>query len=125
MRTAITKIVSFDAAHRLPDHAGRCRNLHGHTYRLEATVAGAPQDLTRAVRYNRDVYPAWGRLTELVRTGSPVEAPERHLGADAGRIDQNSCGRDCGHAVSARQAPHVQQGQVDRPRVEAAGQDHG
>ncbi|NLT34825.1 MAG: 6-carboxytetrahydropterin synthase QueD [Gaiellales bacterium] len=44
MRTAITKIVSFDAAHRLPDHAGRCRNLHGHTYRLEATVAGAPQE---------------------------------------------------------------------------------
>ena len=48
-------------------------------------VAGAPQDLTRAVRYNRDVYPAWGRLTELVRTGRPVEAPECHLGADADR----------------------------------------
>jgi ubiquinone/menaquinone biosynthesis C-methylase UbiE len=50
-----------------------------------ALVTGAPHDLTRAVRYNRDVYPAWGRLTELVRCGSPVEAPEVHLGEDAER----------------------------------------
>jgi SAM-dependent methyltransferase len=50
-----------------------------------ALVAGAPHDLTRAVRYNRDVYPAWGRLAELVRTGRPVEAPEIHLGEDAVR----------------------------------------
>lgn len=48
-------------------------------------VAGAPCDLTGAIRYNRDVYPAWGRLGELVRSGHPVEAPEKHLGADAVR----------------------------------------
>ena len=40
-----------------------------------ALVTGAPFDLTRAVRYNRDVYPAWGRLADLVRSGRPVEAP--------------------------------------------------
>lgn len=50
-----------------------------------ALVAGAPHDLTRAIRYNRDVYSAWGRLAELVKTGRPVEAPEIHLGEDAGR----------------------------------------
>jgi ubiquinone/menaquinone biosynthesis C-methylase UbiE len=48
-------------------------------------VEGAPHDLTRAVRYNRDVYPAWGRLAELVKSGRPVEAPEVHLGEDAER----------------------------------------
>ena len=48
-------------------------------------VAGAPHDLTRAVRYNRDVYPAWGRLAELVKSGKPVEAPEVHLGENAER----------------------------------------
>ena len=48
-------------------------------------VSGAPHDLTRAIRYNRDVYPAWGRATELVRTGNPVEAPEIHLGEDPER----------------------------------------
>lgn len=51
----------------------------------QALVSGAPHDLTRAVRYNRDVYPAWGRLAELVKSGRPVEAPETHLGVDAGR----------------------------------------
>ena len=50
-----------------------------------ALVSGAPHDLTRAVRYNRDVYPAWGRLHELVKYGRPVEVPETHLGEDAGR----------------------------------------
>jgi predicted O-methyltransferase YrrM len=51
----------------------------------QALVSGAPHDLTRAVRYNRDVYPAWGRLAEFVRTGRPVEPPEKHLGEDAER----------------------------------------
>ena len=50
-----------------------------------ALVSGAPHDLTRAIRYNRDVYPAWGRLAEFVQTGRPVEPPETHLGDDAER----------------------------------------
>ena len=50
-----------------------------------ALVKGGAQDLTRAVQYNRDVYPAWGRLADLVKSGKPVEAPEIHLGADATR----------------------------------------
>lgn len=50
-----------------------------------ALVSGAPHDLTRAIRYNRDVYPAWGRLLDLVKTGKPVENPMNHLGGDAAR----------------------------------------
>jgi len=50
-----------------------------------ALVPGAPQDLTRAIRYNRDVYAAWGRLPELVRSGRPVESPALHLGDDPER----------------------------------------
>lgn len=48
-------------------------------------VPGAPADLTGALRYNRDVYPAWGRLPDLIRTGQPVERPEIHLGEDPER----------------------------------------
>ncbi len=48
-------------------------------------VPGAPADLTQAIRYNRDVYAAWGRAAELVRTGHPVEAPAVHLGDDPER----------------------------------------
>jgi 6-pyruvoyltetrahydropterin/6-carboxytetrahydropterin synthase len=28
----------FEAAHRLPHHPGKCRELHGHSYRLVVTV---------------------------------------------------------------------------------------
>jgi SAM-dependent methyltransferase len=48
-------------------------------------VPGAPGDLSGAIRYNRDVYSAWGRLADMVRTGRPVEAPGIHLGDDAQR----------------------------------------
>lgn len=48
-------------------------------------IPGSPADLTKAIRYNRDVYPAWGRLAELAKTGKPVERPEIHLGEDAAR----------------------------------------
>ena len=50
-----------------------------------ALIPGGPADLTKAIRYNRDVYPAWGKLAELARTGKPVERPEIHLGEDAAR----------------------------------------
>ncbi|MCQ2389580.1 MAG: acetylserotonin O-methyltransferase, partial [Kiritimatiellae bacterium] len=50
-----------------------------------ALVPGGPADLTKAIRYNRDVYPAWGRLGEFVKTGKPAERPEIHLGEDATR----------------------------------------
>ena len=34
-----------------------------------ALVPGGAADLTRAIRYNRDVYPAWGRLAGFVKSG--------------------------------------------------------
>lgn len=35
---SITKIVKFDAAHYLPDYPGKCKNLHGHTWKVEVSV---------------------------------------------------------------------------------------
>lgn len=34
----VTKVFKADAAHVLPDHNGKCANLHGHTYTYEITV---------------------------------------------------------------------------------------
>lgn len=50
-----------------------------------ALVPGGPADLTKAIRYNRDVYAAWGRLAEFALTGKPVERPEVHLGENKAR----------------------------------------
>ena len=50
-----------------------------------ALVPGGPADLTKAIRYNRDVYPAWGKLAEFAFTGQPVERPEVHLGENEER----------------------------------------
>ena len=40
----VTKSVKFDAAHVLTNHQGLCKNLHGHTYRVEVSVTQAPGD---------------------------------------------------------------------------------
>ncbi len=48
-------------------------------------VPGRPGDLSGALRYNRDVYSAWGQVTQLARTGTPVEEPQLHLGDDPAR----------------------------------------
>ena len=38
----ICKTFRFEAAHCLPHHEGLCKNLHGHSYRLEVEVRGVP-----------------------------------------------------------------------------------
>ena len=40
MKTKLTKQFKFEAAHSLPNHDGKCKNLHGHSYILEVTVSG-------------------------------------------------------------------------------------
>jgi len=42
--TTVTKTVKFDAAHVLTNHQGLCKNLHGHTYRVDVSVAQADAD---------------------------------------------------------------------------------
>jgi 6-pyruvoyltetrahydropterin/6-carboxytetrahydropterin synthase len=40
MTTRIGKVFRFEAAHHLPQHDGKCRNPHGHSYRVELTFVG-------------------------------------------------------------------------------------
>ena len=39
-KVSITKVFTFDSAHHLNDYEGKCKNIHGHTYKLEVTVRG-------------------------------------------------------------------------------------
>jgi len=60
--------------------------LYSNTPESSAFLApGSPGDLSGAIRYNRDVYPAWGKLKNFVKSGKPVESPEFHLGHDPDR----------------------------------------
>lgn len=38
----ITKLFSFETGHALYGYDGKCRNVHGHSYKLSVTVAGVP-----------------------------------------------------------------------------------
>jgi 6-pyruvoyltetrahydropterin/6-carboxytetrahydropterin synthase len=36
----ITRHLEFDAGHRIPNHQGQCRHVHGHRYQIEVTLTG-------------------------------------------------------------------------------------
>lgn len=36
----VTKEITFDCAHMLSGHESLCKNLHGHTYKVQITVSG-------------------------------------------------------------------------------------
>jgi 6-pyruvoyltetrahydropterin/6-carboxytetrahydropterin synthase len=38
----LSRVFSFDMAHVLLNYHGKCKNIHGHTYKLEVTVKGVP-----------------------------------------------------------------------------------
>ena len=39
----LVRRLEFDAGHRLPRHAGKCRHVHGHRYRVELVIEGPEQ----------------------------------------------------------------------------------
>lgn len=47
----ITKQFSFETGHALYGYDGKCRNVHGHSYRLSVTVFGQPIDDNSNVKY--------------------------------------------------------------------------
>lgn len=40
----LTKIFRFEMAHALSGYNGLCRHIHGHSYQLEVTVSGQPDN---------------------------------------------------------------------------------
>lgn len=42
MIQSVTKKIEISAAHWLPKHDGKCKNLHGHNYVFEVTAKGEP-----------------------------------------------------------------------------------
>ncbi len=48
MKIAITSTYEISCAHQLPYHQGKCRNLHGHNYRIEFMRYGNVQEGTHS-----------------------------------------------------------------------------
>lgn len=48
MYSEITRKFEFDSGHRVPNHASKCRNVHGHRYVLHVTVGGELVDVSGA-----------------------------------------------------------------------------
>ena len=38
----LTRLFTFEAAHALQGYDGACRNIHGHSYKLQVTIIGLP-----------------------------------------------------------------------------------
>jgi len=47
----LTKSFTFETAHALYGYDGKCRNVHGHSYKLYVTVIGKPINDSKNVKY--------------------------------------------------------------------------
>ncbi len=50
-RILVTKEFTFDAAHHLYSYEGKCKNLHGHTYRLQVSASAPVNEIGMAVDF--------------------------------------------------------------------------
>ncbi|MDO6491248.1 MULTISPECIES: 6-pyruvoyl trahydropterin synthase family protein [unclassified Cellulophaga] len=61
----ITKQFSFETGHALYGYDGKCRNVHGHSYKLSVTVIGSPITDTNNVKWGMVI--DFGDLKKIVK----------------------------------------------------------
>ena len=61
----ITKQFSFETGHALYGYDGKCKNVHGHSYRLDVTVIGTPIDDASNVKFGMVI--DFGDLKKIVK----------------------------------------------------------
>ena len=61
----ITKQFSFETGHALYGYDGKCRNVHGHSYKLSVTVIGTPISDNTNVKYGMVI--DFGDLKKIVK----------------------------------------------------------
>ncbi|MCF4100569.1 6-carboxytetrahydropterin synthase [Gillisia sp. M10.2A] len=62
----ITKQFSFETGHALYGYDGKCKNVHGHSYKLSVTVIGTPITDTTNVKYGMVI--DFGDLKRIVKS---------------------------------------------------------
>lgn len=61
----ITKIFHFETGHALYGYDGKCKNVHGHSYKLSVTVIGKPIDDIQNVKFGMVI--DFGDLKKIVK----------------------------------------------------------
>ena len=61
----ITKQFSFETGHALYGYDGKCKNVHGHSYRLDVTVIGKPISDNSNVKFGMVI--DFGDLKKIVK----------------------------------------------------------
>ena len=62
----ITKQFSFETGHALYGYDGKCKNVHGHSYRLDVTVIGVPISDNTNVKFGMVI--DFGDLKKIVKS---------------------------------------------------------
>lgn len=62
----ITKQFSFETGHALYGYDGKCKNVHGHSYKLNVTVIGSPITDTTNVKFGMVI--DFGDLKRIVKS---------------------------------------------------------
>jgi len=78
----LTRVFYFNMAHVLLNYHGKCKNIHGHTYKLEVTVRGAP--------CNDDASPKKGMLIDFSDFKKLIETEITNLWDHALMIHENT-----------------------------------
>ncbi len=65
-RIRITKSFSFETGHALYGYDGKCKNVHGHSYKLSVTVIGNPISDKTNVKYGMVI--DFGDLKKIVKS---------------------------------------------------------
>lgn len=61
----ITKQFNFETGHALYGYDGKCKNVHGHSYKLSVTVVGTPINDNNHVKYGMVI--DFGDLKKIVK----------------------------------------------------------
>lgn len=61
----VTKETTFDCAHMLSGHKGKCQNLHGHTYKVQVEITGEP--IKRADDSSKGMVIDFSDLKEIIK----------------------------------------------------------
>jgi 6-pyruvoyltetrahydropterin/6-carboxytetrahydropterin synthase len=66
MSLSVKRVFRFEASHHLPNHLGKCKNVHGHSYKLEVEVEESGLVLNKPTE-QKGMIVDFSLLSELVK----------------------------------------------------------